>query len=150
MKNKNRSTKRFHSSPIISCFSLTEAHAEGGERPNVTGHQSKTKSQQQPHTRALALPDLPSTLLRKNLPSILSLLPAQRRPVRLHLRRPRTGHQRGWGRWRLECVCPPCICLPVLAIQPQRRSNPYSQMRFGLCILADFRDVKVTCTERFL
>lgn len=95
MKNKNRLTKRFHSSPIISCFSLTEAHAEGGERPNVTGHQSETKSQQQPHTRALALPDLPSTLLRKNLPSVLSLLPAQRRPVRLHLRRPRTGHQRG-------------------------------------------------------
>ncbi len=115
--------------------SLTEAHAEGGKRANASGHQSAAQPQQQSHTRAFPVSNLPSALLHQNLPSLLALVTSQQRPVRLHLRRPQAGHQRRrGGRRRLECHRAPRICLPILAIQPQKRSNPYTIHRFRLCI----------------
>lgn len=110
--------------------SLTEAHAEGGKRANASGHQSAAQPQQQSHTWAFPVSNLPSALLHQNLPALLALVTSQQRPVRLHLRRQR---RRG-GRWRLECHSAPRICLPILAIQPQKRSNPYTIHRFRLCI----------------
>lgn len=111
--------------------SLTEAHAEGRERSNASGHQSEAESQQQSHTWAFPFSNLPSALLHQDLPVLLTLLTSQQRPVRLHLRRPQTGHQRRrGGRRRLDCHSTPRICLPRLAIELQKRSNPYRIHQF--------------------
>lgn len=111
--------------------SLTETHAKGRERSNASGHQSEAQSQQQSHTWAFPFSNLPSALLHQDLPTLLPLLTSQQRPVRLHLCRPQTGHQRRrGGRRRLECHSTPCTCLPILAIEPQKRSNPCTIPQF--------------------
>ncbi len=116
--------------------SLTEAHAEGGKRANASGHQSAAQPQQQSHTRAFPVSNLPSALLHQNLPSLLALVTSQQRPVRLHLRRPQAGHQRRrGGRRRLECHRAPRICLPILANPTsENEATPYTIHRFRLCI----------------